>query len=40
MDSVNEDDIFEALKGVYGQVRGAYACVAMIAGNFVQMFTW
>ncbi|EEB06618.1 amidophosphoribosyltransferase Ade4 [Schizosaccharomyces japonicus yFS275] len=27
-----EDDIFEALRGVYDRVNGGYACVAMIAG--------
>ncbi len=30
---VNEEDIFEAIKGVYQKCRGAYACVAMIAGE-------
>ncbi|KAI9486222.1 MAG: phosphoribosyltransferase-like protein [Benjaminiella poitrasii] len=29
---VNEEDIFTAIKDLYGQCRGAYACVAMIAG--------
>lgn len=29
---VNDEDIFHALGGVYERVRGAYACVAMIAG--------
>ena len=29
---VNEEDIFSALKGVYGQCRGGYAITAMIAG--------
>ncbi|KAI8372300.1 phosphoribosyltransferase-like protein [Choanephora cucurbitarum] len=29
---VNEEDIFTAIKDLYGQCKGAYACVAMIAG--------
>ncbi|VEU21502.1 DEKNAAC102676 [Brettanomyces naardenensis] len=29
---VNNSDIFKALEGVYTKVRGAYACVAMLAG--------
>ncbi|KAJ3193916.1 amidophosphoribosyltransferase [Irineochytrium annulatum] len=29
---INDDDIFTALKGVYGQCRGGYAVTAMIAG--------
>lgn len=29
---VNNDDIFEATKGTMQRVRGAYACVAMLAG--------
>lgn len=29
---VNENDIFKALEGVFNKVRGAYACVAMLAG--------
>ncbi|QPG73449.1 amidophosphoribosyltransferase [Brettanomyces nanus] len=29
---VNNSDIFKALQGVYTMVRGAYACVAMLAG--------
>ncbi|KAI7906289.1 amidophosphoribosyltransferase [Cokeromyces recurvatus] len=29
---VNEEDIFTAIKDLYSQCRGAYACVAMIAG--------
>ncbi|CEP10930.1 hypothetical protein [Parasitella parasitica] len=29
---VNEEDIFTAIKSLYGQCKGAYACVAMIAG--------
>ncbi|KAG7813363.1 hypothetical protein KL921_000909 [Ogataea angusta] len=29
---VNNNDLFKALKGVYEKVRGAYACVAMLAG--------
>ncbi|ORY97181.1 amidophosphoribosyltransferase [Syncephalastrum racemosum] len=29
---VNEEDIFTAIKDLYQQCRGAYACVAMIAG--------
>ncbi|KAL1931247.1 hypothetical protein VTP01DRAFT_10384 [Rhizomucor pusillus] len=29
---VNEEDIFTAIKDLYDQCRGAYACVAMIAG--------
>ncbi|KAJ3046028.1 amidophosphoribosyltransferase [Rhizophlyctis rosea] len=29
---VKEDDIFAALEGVFAQVRGGFACVAMIAG--------
>lgn len=29
---VNQEDIFTAIKDLYRQVRGAYACVAMIAG--------
>ncbi|KAJ3101677.1 amidophosphoribosyltransferase [Phlyctochytrium planicorne] len=29
---INEEDIFTALKGVYGQCRGGYAVTAMIAG--------
>jgi len=31
---INEEDICTALKGVYDQCRGGYACVAMIAGIF------
>lgn len=29
---VNEEDIFTAIKDLYSQCKGAYACVAMIAG--------
>lgn len=29
---INEEDIFTAIKDLYAQCRGAYACVAMIAG--------
>ncbi|KAI9246691.1 nucleophile aminohydrolase [Phascolomyces articulosus] len=29
---VNEEDIFTAIKDLYEQCRGAYACVAMVAG--------
>ncbi|KDR73601.1 hypothetical protein GALMADRAFT_251344 [Galerina marginata CBS 339.88] len=29
---INEEDIFTAIGGVMSQVRGAYACVAMLAG--------
>lgn len=29
---VNNNDIFKALTGLYKKVRGAYACVAMLAG--------
>jgi amidophosphoribosyltransferase len=29
---INEDDIFTAIGGLMQQVRGAYACVAMLAG--------
>ncbi|KAH3671818.1 hypothetical protein WICMUC_004536 [Wickerhamomyces mucosus] len=29
---VNNDDIFEALKGLYNICRGAYACVGLLAG--------
>lgn len=29
---INEEDIFNALKGMMSQVKGAYACVAMLAG--------
>ncbi|KAI8990927.1 amidophosphoribosyltransferase [Mycotypha africana] len=29
---VNEEDIFTAIKDLYGQCKGGYACVAMIAG--------
>jgi len=29
---VNEDDTFNAIKGIYEQCRGGYACIAMIAG--------
>ena len=29
---VNEEDILDALSGVYTQVRGGYAVIAMIAG--------
>jgi len=29
---VNEEDIFTAIKDLYNQCRGGYACVAMIAG--------
>jgi amidophosphoribosyltransferase len=29
---VNEEDIFTAIKDLYKQCRGGYACVAMIAG--------
>jgi amidophosphoribosyltransferase len=29
---INEDDIFTAIGGVVSQCKGAYACVAMLAG--------
>ncbi|KAI0748642.1 Amidophosphoribosyltransferase [Daedaleopsis nitida] len=29
---INEEDIFTAIRGLMGQVKGAYACVAMLAG--------
>ncbi|TFK42334.1 Amidophosphoribosyltransferase [Crucibulum laeve] len=29
---INEEDIFTAVGGLMGQVKGAYACVAMLAG--------
>jgi amidophosphoribosyltransferase len=29
---INEEDIFNAIKGMMQQVKGAYACVAMLAG--------
>lgn len=29
---INEDDIFNAIGGVVSQCKGAYACVAMLAG--------
>jgi len=29
---VNEEDTFNAIKGIYEQCRGGYACIAMIAG--------
>jgi amidophosphoribosyltransferase len=29
---INEDDIFKAIGGLMAQARGAYACVAMLAG--------
>lgn len=29
---INEEDIFTAIGGMMSQVRGAYACVAMLAG--------
>ncbi|KAI8923618.1 phosphoribosyltransferase-like protein [Entophlyctis helioformis] len=29
---VNEEDIFSALTKLYGQIRGGYACIGMIAG--------
>jgi len=29
---INEEDIFTAIGGMMEQVRGAYACVAMLAG--------
>ncbi|KAG5719874.1 Amidophosphoribosyltransferase [Termitomyces sp. T112] len=29
---INEDDIFTAIGGMMGQCKGAYACVAMLAG--------
>lgn len=29
---VNNNDIFKALEGVYQKIRGAYACIAMLAG--------
>ncbi|KAI1791710.1 Amidophosphoribosyltransferase [Ganoderma leucocontextum] len=29
---INEEDIFTAIGGLMGQVKGAYACVAMLAG--------
>lgn len=35
---VNEEDIFNAITALYSQVRGAYACVAMIAGFGIVAF--
>jgi len=29
---INEEDIFKAIGGLMGQAKGAYACVAMLAG--------
>ena len=29
---VNEDDVFKAITGTMAQIRGGYACTAMIAG--------
>ena len=29
---INEEDIFTAIRGLMEQCRGAYACVAMLAG--------
>jgi glutamine phosphoribosylpyrophosphate amidotransferase len=31
-DSINEEDIFNAMSRLYTQCRGGYACIAMIAG--------
>lgn len=30
---INEEDIFKAIKDLYQQCKGGYACVAMIAGE-------
>lgn len=35
---VNDEDIFNALAGLYKQVRGAYACTGMIAGYGIMGF--
>jgi amidophosphoribosyltransferase len=35
---INEEDIFTALGGMMQQVKGAYACVAMLAGFGIMAF--
>lgn len=35
---INVEDLIEALKGVYGLVEGAYACISMVAGYGVVGF--
>lgn len=38
---IYEEDIFTAVKGIYEQCIGGYACVAMIAGTcFTNMLLW
>lgn len=39
---ITEEDVFNAAAGMMRRCRGAYACVAMIAGEFfcVSIFLW